>query len=124
MIARHEGNISNLRIVNRSLDFFDMVIDVEVADVKHLADITAALRATRQDITAKKLVEPKRGATRTLVKATELQKGDVVLVEAGDMIPLDGEVVAATPQEFSVARNALDVLVPQGSTAATKDADD
>src|SRR5690242_400478 len=46
VIARHEGNISNLRIVNRSMDFFDMVIDVEVSDVKHLADITAALRAT------------------------------------------------------------------------------
>jgi guanosine-3',5'-bis(diphosphate) 3'-pyrophosphohydrolase len=46
VIARHEGNISNLRIVNRSMDFFDMVIDVEVADVKHLADITAALRAS------------------------------------------------------------------------------
>ncbi|WP_421997646.1 RelA/SpoT family protein [Reyranella sp.] len=46
VIARHEGNISNLRIVNRSMDFFDMVIDVEVADVKHLANITAALRAT------------------------------------------------------------------------------
>jgi len=46
VIARHEGNISNLRIVNRSMDFFDMVIDVEVADVRHLADITAALRAT------------------------------------------------------------------------------
>ena len=46
VIARHEGNISNLRIVNRSMDFFDMVIDVEVADVKHLADIIAALRAT------------------------------------------------------------------------------
>jgi GTP pyrophosphokinase len=46
VIARHDGNISNLRIVNRSMDFFDMVIDVEVNDVKHLADITAALRAT------------------------------------------------------------------------------
>ena len=46
VIARHDGNISNLRIVNRSMDFFDMVIDVEVADAKHLADITAALRAT------------------------------------------------------------------------------
>ena len=46
VIARHEGNISNLRIVNRSMDFFDMVIDVEVNDVKHLANITAALRAT------------------------------------------------------------------------------
>jgi GTP pyrophosphokinase len=46
VIARHDGNISNLRIVNRSMDFFDMVLDIEVADVRHLADITAALRAT------------------------------------------------------------------------------
>jgi GTP pyrophosphokinase len=46
VIARNQGNISNLRIVNRSMDFFDMVIDVEVTDVKHLTDITAALRAT------------------------------------------------------------------------------
>jgi diacylglycerol kinase family enzyme len=40
-----------------------------------------------------------------------------------EQINVDGEVVAATPQEFSVARNALDVLVPQDSTAAEKDAD-
>jgi YegS/Rv2252/BmrU family lipid kinase len=36
-------------------------------------------------------------------------------------INIDGEVVSQTPQEFSVARNALDVLVPQGSTAARHD---
>ncbi|MFO1157600.1 MAG: bifunctional (p)ppGpp synthetase/guanosine-3',5'-bis(diphosphate) 3'-pyrophosphohydrolase [Reyranellaceae bacterium] len=46
VIARNHGNISNLRITNRSMDFFDMVIDVEVTDVKHLADIAAALRAS------------------------------------------------------------------------------
>ncbi len=46
VIARNEGNISNLKIVNRSTDFFDMLLDIEVADVRHLADITAALRAT------------------------------------------------------------------------------
>ena len=36
-------------------------------------------------------------------------------------VNVDGEVVATTPQEFSVARNALDVLVPQHVTAAAKD---
>jgi diacylglycerol kinase (ATP) len=36
-------------------------------------------------------------------------------------INIDGELVSQTPQEFSVARNALDVLVPQGSTAARHD---
>ena len=45
VIGKNHGNISNLKITNRSLDFFEMLIDVEVADVKHLANIIAALRA-------------------------------------------------------------------------------
>ena len=36
-------------------------------------------------------------------------------------INLDGEVIASTPQELRVHRNALDVLVPRDSTAATHD---
>jgi YegS/Rv2252/BmrU family lipid kinase len=36
-------------------------------------------------------------------------------------VNIDGEVVARTPQNFSVARNALNVLVPQDSTAARRD---
>jgi GTP pyrophosphokinase len=46
VIARNEGNIINLKITNRSSDFFDMLLDIEVTDARHLADITAALRAT------------------------------------------------------------------------------
>ncbi len=46
VIAQNQGNISNLRIVGRDLEFFDMIIDIEVRDVKHLSDIIAALRAT------------------------------------------------------------------------------
>jgi diacylglycerol kinase (ATP) len=38
-----------------------------------------------------------------------------------EQINVDGEVVASTPEEFSVARNALDVLVPQQATSARKD---
>jgi len=36
-------------------------------------------------------------------------------------INIDGEVVAETPQDFSVAHNSLKVLVPQESTAASRD---
>ena len=43
-IARSNGNISNLKVTHRSSDFFEMVIDVEVRDVKHLTNIIAALR--------------------------------------------------------------------------------
>jgi guanosine-3',5'-bis(diphosphate) 3'-pyrophosphohydrolase len=46
VIARSLGNINNLKITNRSEDFFDMVVDIEVADAAHLNNIVAALRAT------------------------------------------------------------------------------
>lgn len=46
VIARHDGNISNLKITSRSADFFDMRIDVEVHDVRHLSDMIAGLRAS------------------------------------------------------------------------------
>jgi GTP pyrophosphokinase len=46
VIARNEGNISNLKITNRSMQFFDILVDIEVRDVAHLTDIIAALRAT------------------------------------------------------------------------------
>ncbi|MFQ6018242.1 MAG: RelA/SpoT family protein [Kiloniellaceae bacterium] len=46
IIGKNHGNISNLKITNRSLDFFEMLVDVEVQDIKHLTNIIAALRAT------------------------------------------------------------------------------
>jgi GTP diphosphokinase / guanosine-3',5'-bis(diphosphate) 3'-diphosphatase len=45
VIAKYDGNISNLKISNRSPEFFEMMIDIEVRDVKHLTNIIAALRA-------------------------------------------------------------------------------
>ncbi|MCB1556690.1 MAG: bifunctional (p)ppGpp synthetase/guanosine-3',5'-bis(diphosphate) 3'-pyrophosphohydrolase [Alphaproteobacteria bacterium] len=48
VIAKNGGNITNLKITNRSLDFWDMLIDVYVNDTRHLSNIIAALRATPQ----------------------------------------------------------------------------
>ncbi|MCC7048043.1 MAG: bifunctional (p)ppGpp synthetase/guanosine-3',5'-bis(diphosphate) 3'-pyrophosphohydrolase [Alphaproteobacteria bacterium] len=45
-IGKSEGNIHNLKITNRSQDFFEILVDIEVRDVKHLTNIIAALRAT------------------------------------------------------------------------------
>ncbi|MBF0562695.1 MAG: bifunctional (p)ppGpp synthetase/guanosine-3',5'-bis(diphosphate) 3'-pyrophosphohydrolase [Alphaproteobacteria bacterium] len=45
VIAKNQGNIINLKITNRNADFFEMLIDVEVRDVRHLTHIIAALRA-------------------------------------------------------------------------------
>jgi GTP diphosphokinase / guanosine-3',5'-bis(diphosphate) 3'-diphosphatase len=46
VIAKNMGNITNLKITNRTVEFFEMIIDIEVRDVKHLTNIIAALRAT------------------------------------------------------------------------------
>ena len=46
VIAKNGGNILNLRITGRSLEFWDLVVDIYVTDNKHLNNIIAALRAT------------------------------------------------------------------------------
>ena len=45
IIGKNHGNISNLKITHRSTDFFEMLIDVQVVDAKHLSNIVAALRS-------------------------------------------------------------------------------
>lgn len=47
IIAENEGDIINLRLVNRTTDFFDMVFDIEVADARHLTNIVAAMRTSK-----------------------------------------------------------------------------
>ena len=44
-VANQRGNINNLRITRRTADFFNMMLDIEVKDNKHLNEIMAALRA-------------------------------------------------------------------------------
>ena len=46
VIGKNGGNISNLKIANRSQEFYDLLIDIEVQNLKHLTEIIAALRAT------------------------------------------------------------------------------
>jgi potassium-transporting ATPase ATP-binding subunit len=76
----------------------------------------AALRKTRKTTMAKKLAEPRYDAPRTPVSSTELRKGDVVLVEAGDTIPGDGEVIegAASVNEAAVTGESAPVIRESG----------
>ncbi len=46
VIAKHYGNIANLNIVNRTSSFFELIVDVEVKDLRHLSNVIAALKAT------------------------------------------------------------------------------
>ena len=47
LIARNNGNIANLNIINRTVSYFEILVDVEVKDLKHLTDIIAALKASK-----------------------------------------------------------------------------
>src|SRR5450631_921164 len=53
----------------------------------------AALRGLKQSVSAKKLTSARYTADWTATPAPQLRKGDFFLVETGDMIPADGEVV-------------------------------
>ena len=45
VIAKNNANITNLKVSDRSDDFFEFLVDVEVRDVKHMTGMIAALRA-------------------------------------------------------------------------------
>jgi guanosine-3',5'-bis(diphosphate) 3'-pyrophosphohydrolase len=44
VIAEHDGNIDNIAMTRRAPDFTDVLIDLEVYDLKHLNDILSQLR--------------------------------------------------------------------------------
>ncbi len=44
VIAKNNGNISNINFSVRKIDFFEIIIDIEVRDANHLENIIAALR--------------------------------------------------------------------------------
>ncbi len=75
-----------------------------------------ALRRARQDVEARKLAEPHRGAPHATVSATTLRKGDVILVEAGEQVPADGEVIdgIASVDESAITGESAPVIRESG----------
>jgi potassium-transporting ATPase ATP-binding subunit len=75
-----------------------------------------ALRAARRDVLAKKLDSPRRAANQQLLSASQLRLGDVVLVEAGDQVPADGEVIegVASVDESAVTGESAPVIRESG----------
>ena len=43
-IAKHDGALASLRVVNRQPDFFEILVDVDVRDLRHLGTVIAGLR--------------------------------------------------------------------------------
>jgi potassium-transporting ATPase ATP-binding subunit len=75
-----------------------------------------SLRTARRDVLAKKLDKPSRLGNQQLVSASQLRLGDVVLVEAGDFMPADGEVVegVASVDESAVTGESAPVIRESG----------
>jgi K+-transporting ATPase ATPase B chain len=74
------------------------------------------LRRARKDTPAKKMSEPRYGAEHAVVSAASLRKGDVVLVEAGDIIPVDGEAIegVASVDESAITGESAPVIRESG----------
>ncbi len=74
------------------------------------------LRKARRDMVAKKLAQPTYGAAYTTIPSSDLRKGDVVLVEAGDFIPMDGEVIEgiASVDESAITGESAPVIRESG----------
>ena len=75
-----------------------------------------ALRKTRQTTQAKKLPRPDRQAKYELVASFALRKNDLFLVEAGDILPVDGEIIEgiASVDESAVTGESAPVIREAG----------
>ena len=76
----------------------------------------ASLRQNREALKAKQLVAPHHEAAYMPVPATDLRAGDVVLIEAGDTIPGDGEVIegVASVDESAITGESAPVIREAG----------
>jgi K+-transporting ATPase ATPase B chain len=76
----------------------------------------AALKSAKRDTMAKKLDKPARTANWSRVASTTLKKGDAFLVEAGDFIPADGEVIegVASVDESAITGESAPVIRESG----------
>ena len=76
----------------------------------------AALRGLKQTVWARQLADPAKRDAVTRVRAEELRRGDVVLIEAGDYVPADGEVIqgAASVDESAITGESAPVIREAG----------
>jgi K+-transporting ATPase ATPase B chain len=75
-----------------------------------------ALRRSRRDTKAKRLRNPRDRSTFDVISSVELKKGDIVLVEPGDVLAADGEVVegVASVDESAITGESAPVIRESG----------
>ena len=80
-----------------------------------------SLKGVQKSSWAKKLTAPRQDASQQRVAADSLRKGDMVLVEAGDIIPCDGEVLVggASVDESAITGESAPVIREAGGDFAS-----
>lgn len=76
----------------------------------------ASLRSSKKNVVAKKLASESRDSAISLTDSNSLRKGDILLIEAGDMIPADGEVIdgIASVNEAAITGESAPVIRESG----------
>ncbi|MBS1494828.1 MAG: potassium-transporting ATPase subunit KdpB [Bacteroidetes bacterium] len=74
------------------------------------------LRKARKFTTARRLKDEKKDGTEEVVDAGDLKKGDIVICEAHDIIPMDGEVIdgVASVDESAITGESAPVIRESG----------
>ncbi|MGP9687897.1 potassium-transporting ATPase subunit KdpB [Psychrobacter sp. AOP22-C1-C5] len=76
----------------------------------------ASLKQARQDVQARRLTSADRQSDPTMIQATDLNQDDIVLVNAGEIIPADGEVIEglASVDESAITGESAPVIRESG----------
>jgi K+-transporting ATPase ATPase B chain len=75
-----------------------------------------SLKGSKKEVLAKKLADPNNISKITTVSNSELLKNDVVLIEAGDIVPCDGEILqgCASVDESAITGESAPVIREYG----------
>ena len=81
----------------------------------------SSLKGVNKTAFARKLRAPQYGAPTDRIPAADLRRGDVVLVEAGDIIPCDGEAIegGASVDESAITGESAPVIRESGGDFAS-----
>ncbi|HBC83453.1 MAG TPA: potassium-transporting ATPase subunit B, partial [Escherichia sp.] len=81
----------------------------------------SSLKGVNKTAFARKLRAPQYGAPADRIPAADLRRGDVVLVEAGDTIPCDGEAIegGASVDESAITGESAPVIRESGGDFAS-----
>ena len=81
----------------------------------------SSLKGVNKTAFARKLRAPQYGAATDRIPAADLRRGDVVLVEAGDIIPCDGEAIegGASVDESAITGESAPVIRESGGDFAS-----